>query len=293
IARICPAPEEATESRLIPQARMVEPAAPWITRPAMIPPPVSDSAMKTHDATKSSRPARNTFLRPSTSPRAPEVTITAAPTSEYPTTAHWSCATGAPVSLLIVGSRIVTAEVLAFTTSAETEAASSTPRPALRSGLAVALTALVEDGDDQDPDERGGDPRDLQREREGVVDDALAERRRAGRVGLGGRDLCAVRGEEEHAGDRGPHRDHVAGADPERQAERDHGSRRGRLARRQRRDREDRHGDHEGPLPGEIAQRRDDRVLVARDEGVGHPRDAEERDHRHHPGPEDRHPRDV
>src|SRR4029078_1770833 len=161
----------------------------------------------------------------------------------------WSCATGAPVSLLIVGSRIVTAEVFAFTTSAETEAASSTPRPALRSALAGALTALVEDGDDQDPDERGGDPRDLQRELEGVVDDALAERRRAGRVGLGGGDLGAVRREEEHAGDRGPHRDHVAGADPERQAERDHGSRRGRLARRQRRAPEERPAADKEALP--------------------------------------------
>ena len=34
-------------------------------------------------------------------------------------TAHCSCATGAPTSLLIVGSRIVTADVFAFTTSAE------------------------------------------------------------------------------------------------------------------------------------------------------------------------------
>ena len=77
-------------------------------------------------------------------------------------------------------------------------------------------------------------PRDLQRELEGVVDDALAERRRAGLVGLGGGDLRAVGGEEEHAGDGGPHGDHVARADPEREPERDHRPRRGRLARRQR-----------------------------------------------------------
>ena len=81
IARICAAPDEATDSRLIPQARIVEPAAPWIMRPTMIPVPLSDSAMKTQEAMKSARPPRNTRRRPRTSPSAPEVTITAAPTS--------------------------------------------------------------------------------------------------------------------------------------------------------------------------------------------------------------------
>jgi len=81
IAFIWPAPDAATERRLIPQARIVEPAAPWIIRPAMIPPPLSESAIRTQEAMKSPRPARKTRRRPSTSPSAPEVTITAAPTS--------------------------------------------------------------------------------------------------------------------------------------------------------------------------------------------------------------------
>src|SRR5262249_61305208 len=33
IARICPAPDEATDKRLMPQARIVAPDAPWIMRP--------------------------------------------------------------------------------------------------------------------------------------------------------------------------------------------------------------------------------------------------------------------
>ncbi len=82
IAFICPAPEAATESRLMPQARIVEPAAPWIMRPATTPAPEVESAISTHEATNSTRPAMNTLRRPSTSPSAPEVTITAAPTSE-------------------------------------------------------------------------------------------------------------------------------------------------------------------------------------------------------------------
>ena len=81
MARISPVPEDATDRRLIPHARMVEPAAPWIMRPAMIPVLLSESAIRAQDATNSRRPARNTFRRPSTSPSAPEVTITAAPTS--------------------------------------------------------------------------------------------------------------------------------------------------------------------------------------------------------------------
>ena len=81
IARIWPAPEEATERRLIPHARIVEPAAPWIIRPPMIPPAPDESAMSTQDATKSASPARKMRRRPSTSPSAPEVTMTAAPTS--------------------------------------------------------------------------------------------------------------------------------------------------------------------------------------------------------------------
>ena len=81
IARICPLPEEATDRRLIPQARIVAPAAPWIRRPTMIPAPLVDSAMNTQEAMKSGSPPRKMRLRPNTSPSAPEVTITDAPTS--------------------------------------------------------------------------------------------------------------------------------------------------------------------------------------------------------------------
>ena len=133
----------------MPQARIVEPAAPWIIRPAITPPPVLESAISTHDATKSPRPSRKKRRRPKTSPKDPEVTITAAPTSMYPVTAHWSCATGAPVSSLIAGSSMVTAEVFAFTTSADTQAAASTPIPALRAtgGSSAAACALVKPGE--------------------------------------------------------------------------------------------------------------------------------------------------
>ncbi len=81
IAFICAAPVASTERRLMPHARIVEPAAPWIMRPAITPPPLPTSAIRTHEATKRNRPARKTRRRPSTSPSAPAVTITAAPTS--------------------------------------------------------------------------------------------------------------------------------------------------------------------------------------------------------------------
>src|SRR5262249_52381769 len=81
-AFICPEPDEATDSRLMPQARIVAPDAPWIIRPTTTPAPVVDRAMNAHEAMNSARPARNTLRRPSTSPSAPDVTITAAPTSE-------------------------------------------------------------------------------------------------------------------------------------------------------------------------------------------------------------------
>ena len=45
-------------------------------------------------------------------------------------TAHWSVATEVPVSSLIEGSRMLTAEVLALTTSVETQVAIITPAPA-------------------------------------------------------------------------------------------------------------------------------------------------------------------
>jgi hypothetical protein len=54
-------------------------------------------------------------------------------------TAHWSCATGASTSFEIDGSRIVTADVFALTTSAETHAAASTPFPASRSVFAPSI----------------------------------------------------------------------------------------------------------------------------------------------------------
>jgi hypothetical protein len=54
-------------------------------------------------------------------------------------TAHWSCATGASTSFEIDGSRMVTADVFALTTSAETHAAARTPFPALRSVSAPSM----------------------------------------------------------------------------------------------------------------------------------------------------------
>ena len=81
IARIWPAPEALTDSRLIPHARIVDPAAPWTHRPATTPPPLPARAMNTHEITNSPSPAMNTRRRPKTSPSAPDVTIVAAPTS--------------------------------------------------------------------------------------------------------------------------------------------------------------------------------------------------------------------
>src|SRR5262249_44047769 len=137
IAFIWPAPSESTESRLIPHARIVDPAAPWITRPPMTPAAPCESAISTHEPTKSKRPQRKMRRRPRMSPSEPDVTITAAPTSMYPVTAHCSVATDASTSLLIAGSRIVTAVVFALTTNVDTQAARRTPRPAARVGAAV------------------------------------------------------------------------------------------------------------------------------------------------------------
>ena len=82
IAFIWAAPEAATDSRLIPQARIVAPDAPWIIRPPTTPAAPVESAMSAQEAMKSPRPAMKTLRRPRTSPSAPAVTITAAPTSE-------------------------------------------------------------------------------------------------------------------------------------------------------------------------------------------------------------------
>ena len=81
-ARRFASPVVATDSRLSPQARIVAPAAPWISRPAMTISPEPASAIITHDTTNSSSPSWKMRLRPKTSPNEPEVMITAAPTSE-------------------------------------------------------------------------------------------------------------------------------------------------------------------------------------------------------------------
>ena len=75
-------PLEATVSRLMPQARMVAPAAPWMTRPAITWPPVWASPMSAQETTNRPSPPRKILRRPNTSPRAPDVTMTAAPMSE-------------------------------------------------------------------------------------------------------------------------------------------------------------------------------------------------------------------
>ena len=82
IALSCPAPDAATDSRLVPQARIVAPDAPWIMRPPTTPAALVESAISAHEAMNSASPPRNTLRRPKTSPSAPDVTITAAPTSE-------------------------------------------------------------------------------------------------------------------------------------------------------------------------------------------------------------------
>ena len=57
-------------------------------------------------------------------------------------TAHWSVVTDMPVSSLMAGSRMLTAEVFAFTTSVEMQAAARTP-PARAVGSAVADVAIL------------------------------------------------------------------------------------------------------------------------------------------------------
>ncbi len=54
------------------------------------------------------------------------MTITAAPTSEYPVTAHCRVSTEVPVSAEMAGKRMLTADVLAFTTSVEMQVTTST-----------------------------------------------------------------------------------------------------------------------------------------------------------------------
>ena len=81
-ARSWDSPGFATESRLSPQARIVAPAAPWMTRPAITMPPELDSAISTQDAVKSRRPSWKMRFLPNTSPIEPDVTMVAAPISE-------------------------------------------------------------------------------------------------------------------------------------------------------------------------------------------------------------------
>ena len=64
--------------------------------------------------------------------------MTAAPMSEYPVTAHWSVLIGEPVSSLIAGSRIDTADVFALTTSVDTQATASRALVGLRSTAGAA-----------------------------------------------------------------------------------------------------------------------------------------------------------
>ena len=137
------APLEATVSRLSPEARIVEPAAPWMQRPRITPVCVSDRAISTQEAMNSSRPPMKILRRPNTSPNAPDVTMNAAPTNEYPVTAHCSVLTEALTSSAIAGSRIVTADVLALTTSVETHVATITPMPAGMPACSVDSIAPV------------------------------------------------------------------------------------------------------------------------------------------------------
>ena len=64
IAFSCPAPDEATDSRLMPQARIVAPDAPWIIRPPTTPAAPVESAISAHEAMNSASPPRNTLRRP-------------------------------------------------------------------------------------------------------------------------------------------------------------------------------------------------------------------------------------
>src|SRR3954465_15982823 len=87
--------------------------------------------------------------------------ITAAPTSEYPVTAHCRASTDVPASSLMAGSRMLTAEVFALTTSVERQVAASTPlvRPGPASTLGRAQpgtftrTGRVRRPDDSHPDQ--------------------------------------------------------------------------------------------------------------------------------------------
>ena len=68
--------------------------------------------------------------------------MTAAPTSRYPVTAHWSARARRPRSSLIEGSRMLTAEVLALTTNVETQLVPSTPAVATPAADFEVVTAV-------------------------------------------------------------------------------------------------------------------------------------------------------
>ena len=71
--------------------------------------------------------------------------MTAAPTREYPVTAHWRVVTSIPVSSLIAGNRMLTADVLAFTTKVDRHVTAKTPRAREAAGVVSALPEPVEE----------------------------------------------------------------------------------------------------------------------------------------------------
>lgn len=93
--------------------------------------------MSTHDATKSSRPSWKTRFRPNTSPSEPDVTMTAAPQASRRSPPTAACRPDGPVSSLMAGSRMLTAEVLALTTRVDKQVAARTPlaRDVLRASV--------------------------------------------------------------------------------------------------------------------------------------------------------------
>ena len=99
-----------------------------------------DNAISTQDATNNSSPSWKIRFRPKTSSSDPEVMITAA----RPGSRRYGPLQGVtdmPVSWLILGSRMLTADVFALTTSVERQVAASTP--VLAAVWAVLIGALA------------------------------------------------------------------------------------------------------------------------------------------------------
>ena len=63
-ARICDGPDEATDSRLMPQARIVAPDAPWIIRPPTTPAAPVDSAISAHERDEQREPGDEHLAAP-------------------------------------------------------------------------------------------------------------------------------------------------------------------------------------------------------------------------------------